>query len=269
MVADSCSIASTSSRASCRFSSTRSWSTRARARVPTPRRSPTSRLRRCSRAPTASPTGSSTPGPTMPASSSPRAPRDARGRHQAERRRLLLQPAGCSRSSRPPPARASSRSRGHLLLLPAALPLRTPRCSRATRRWSPGALRRLRRALLLEPVLAAGHRRRGHGLQLDRGGLVLHLEHPGLGARPGPQGPHLLRRPGAQGHLQRVPGALRGQVHRGLRPHRDRHGHLHGPDPAGRARLDGQGQPRLRGHDRRAGDRSAAAPRPQARSWST
>ena len=56
-------------------------------------------------------------------------------------------------------------------------------------------------------------------------------------------GPHLLRRPGAQGHLQRVPGALRGQVHRGLRPHRDRHGHLHGPDQAGGARLDGKANP--------------------------
>ena len=29
--------------------------------------------------------------------------------------------------------------RGHLLLLPAALPLATPRCSRATRRWWPAA----------------------------------------------------------------------------------------------------------------------------------
>ena len=74
--------------------------------------------------------------------------------------------------------------------------------------------------------------------------------------------------PGAEGHLQRVPGALRGQVHRGLRPHRDRHGDLHGPDHA--APCPGsmrQGQPGLRGHDRRAGHRPAAAARtPRARS---
>ena len=144
--------------------------------------------------------------------------------------------------------------------VPAAVPLQRPGAVRL-----PGArrrrARRLRRALLLQQVLAAGDRRRGHGLQLDRRGQLLHLEHPRLRPRPRPQGAHVLRGAGAEGHLQRVPGALRGQVHRGLRPHRDRHGHLHGPHQAGRARVDGQGQPRLRGHDRRARHRPAAAAR--------
>ena len=192
--------------------------------------------------------------------------RPLQGRHQAERGRLLLgaRPAGGRLRDRGQERRVAGG--GHLLLLPAPVPLQRPGALGlpGPRGRRPG---RLRGALLVEPLLAAGDRRRGHDLQLDRRRQLLHLEHPGVGPGQVPQGPHLLCRPRSARHLQRVPGALRGQVHRGLRPHRDRHGDLHGPDQAGRAGLDGQGQPGLRGHDRGAGHRPARCPRtPRARS---
>ena len=88
---------------------------------------------------------------------------------------------------------------------------------------------RLRRALLGEPVLAAGHRRRGDDLQRHRGDALLPLEPAALAARPGPLGAHDLRGAGAARHLPRVRGALRRDPHRGLRPHRDRRRDRHGP----------------------------------------
>jgi hypothetical protein len=58
------------------------------------------------------------------------------------------------------------------------------------------------------------------------------------------QGPHLLRRPAPKDIYNEFRSASGSSSSR-ARPHRDRHGDLHGPDQAG-ARLDGQANPDLR-----------------------
>ena len=90
-----------------------------------------------------------------------------------------------------------------------------------------------------------------------------------LAARPGPPRAHGLGGAGAEGHVPRVRGALRRDVHRGIRAHRDRGGHDDGPHPAPAPGLVRKGQPRLRGHDRGAGHRppAAARARPARSSW--
>ena len=82
---------------------------------------------------------------------------------------------------------------------------------------------------------------------------------PPGGARPGAPGEpdHGHARP--EGHLRALRGALRHPLHRGLRAHRDRDGHL---PPAGRPPRPGScgvATPGLRGERRRAGHRPAAA----------
>ncbi len=115
-------------------------------------------------------------------------------------------------------------------------------------------------------VIDAGGDHPEHG-QRDQ---LLHLEHAPGRPRPRPRRVADHGHARAQGHLRRFRGALRHPLHRGLRPHRDGHGHL---PPARRARAAGQlrrGDPRLRGDRRRAGDRPAGATaRRPARSWST
>ena len=116
------------------------------------------------------------------------------GRHQAERRRLLLGPR---------PARGGLRDRRQVGRRPGgATPSSaacrcstpTPRCCPAIRRSSPAA-----RVAYVErfssAVLAAGRRRGGDGLQLDRRRQLLHLEHPHLRPRPAAQGAHLFAAP--------------------------------------------------------------------------
>ena len=183
------------------------------------------------------------------------------GRHQAERRRLLLGPR---------PARGGLRDRrqvggvavgGHLLQLPAAVPLQRPGALRlpGARRRRP---RRLRRAVLLQQVLAADHRRRGDGLQLDRRRQLLHLEHPRLRPRPRstrctPASPRRRRRTSTTSSRS----ASGSSSSRATASPRPAWPPTWTPPSRRVPGLDGQGQPRLRGHDRRARHRQAAAAR--------
>ena len=135
--------------------------------------------------------------------------RPLEGGDQAERRRLLLG-AELDRGALAAARRVARRpARRDLLLVPSPVPLERPGAVRVPRAAGgrPGGLRR---ALLRQPLLAAGDRRRGHDLQRHRRHALLPLEPAGRTARPGPLGPHDLRRPGPARHLPRVRGALRG-----------------------------------------------------------
>ena len=157
----------------------------------------------------------------------------------------------------------------HVLLVPAPVPLQ-----RAGAGDLPGDDRRraggLRRALLVLAVLEPGDRGRRDDLQHGQRDQLLHLEHAPGRAGPRPPGDARHGHAGAQGHLRAVRGALRRALHRGLRPDRDRDGHVPPapPQPApGQLRA---GDPRVRGLDRAAGHRPAAAPgHARARSWWT
>ncbi len=121
----------------------------------------------------------------------------------------------------------------------------TPRCSRATRRWwparaspTPSASRRA-----ASGSRSSTPRRRSSirsapsptssGTSRARTWTVLTRSTPVL--------PPRRRRTSTTSSRS----ASGGQVHRRLRPHRDQHGNLHGPHQAGRAGVDGQGQPGL------------------------
>ena len=187
--------------------------------------------------------------------------RPLQGRHQAERRRLLL---GAQR--RRVDGRAARRAR--------------PRtCADETYFSCLPLFHSNAQVLCAYPALLAGARvayvERFSGTRfwqqaIDAGattfngiGAILYFlwNQPPSPTRPGPPGAHDLGRAGAEGHLPRVRGALRRAPHRGLRPHRDRRRHPDGPDPAAAPRQLRHRQPGLRGHDRRAGHRPAAAAR--------
>ena len=223
------------------------------------------------RARRASPTASRTPGPTTPGSCSPRAPP---GRSKGvikqnaadyfSARSAIEAMAVAARRARPRTCATRPTSRACRSSTP------TPRCCAPIPALLAGARVAYVERFSGTPLLAAGDRRGRHDVQRHRRDPLLPVEPAAVAARPGAPGAHDLGRAGAEGHLPRVRGALRRAPHRGLRPHRDRRRHDDGPDPAAAAGQLRHRQPGLRGHDRRAGHRPAAAARtPRARSWWT
>ena len=187
--------------------------------------------------------------------------RPLEGRDQAARLRLLLGPH-LHRGLR------GHRGR-HVLLVPAPLPLQRPGAGGVPRddRRRPD---RLRRALQLRAVLAAGDGLRRDDPEHGQRHQLLHLEHRAEPAREGPLRVADHGHAGAEGHLRALRGAVRHPLHRGLRAHRDRDGHV---PPAGAAAAAGLLRHRdagIRGVGGRAGHRpAAAAGDARARSWWT
>ena len=178
--------------------------------------------------------------------------RSLEGRHQAARLGLLQRPH-LQRGVR-------GDLGGHLLHVPAAVPLERPGA-----RHLPGDDRRcahrLRVPVLLLQVLGPGGRRRRDHPEHRQRHQLLHLEHGARRPRPGPHGVADHGDARAEGHLPGVPGALRHPLHRGLRAHRDRHGHVPPTRPAGPPGQLRHRDAGLRGDRGRARHRPAGATR--------